>query len=348
LLKNKILNLVTGATGIVGSHLVLALLLKDEPVVACKQSTSDLSKVEELFSFYTPDYKTLFKKIKWVDVDICDIFSIEEALEGIVIVYHCAGFVSFNNKDRKKLFLINETGTKNVVDACLQKGIRTLCHVSSVATINNLDYAHTLNESVFWKTSGKESDYAISKYNAERQVWRGMEEGLQVVIVNPGVILSPGFWGQSSSRLFENTSKGNRFYTNGMAGYVAAPDVARAMIELVEKKQFGQRYILIENNYSFYTILSHIQGNFNKPLPLISASPLVLRFASYLERIVCFFTGKERKLTRSLIHAAFNKQLYSNAKVKAVLDIEFRSVHSTISEICAFYANQESKPKSSV
>src|SRR6185312_87857 len=114
-------------------------------------------------------------KIKWVDVDICDIFSIEEHLTEDTSVYHCAGFVSFNPKDRKKLFTINETGTKNVVDACLHKGVKALCHVSSIGTIHNLDYTQTLTEEVFWKKSGKESDYAISKYNAEREVWRGME-----------------------------------------------------------------------------------------------------------------------------------------------------------------------------
>lgn len=342
------MNLVTGATGILGSHVVLALLQNNQPVIACKQKSSDTSKVEELFSYYSEDYKALFAKIKWVEVDICDIFSIEEALEGITNVYHCAGYVSFNPKDTKKITLINETGTKNVVDACLQKKIPALCHVSSIGTINNLDYTLALNEEVFWKKSGKESDYAISKYNGEREVWRGMEEGLNAVIVNPGVILSPGFHEQSSSRLFNNSYKGNKFYTEGMSAYIAASDVAKSMIALVDKKKFGQRYILVEHNYSFRDIFSQMQRNFNKPAPTINVSRVMMIFGSYLERFIAFFTGKERKITRALINSAFNKQLFSNQKIKRELEIEFVPVYQIIEQICKKYGLPKPKSGSSL
>jgi dihydroflavonol-4-reductase len=331
------LNLVTGATGILGSHVVLALLQNNEEVTACKQKTSDISKTEELFSFYGSDSQKLFQKIKWVDVDILDIFSIEEALDGITNVYHCAGFVSFSARDRKKLLDVNETGTKNMVDACLHKKISALCHVSSLAAIHNLDYTLALNEDVFWKKSGKESDYAISKYNAEREVWRGMEEGLKAVIVNPGVILSPGFSKQSSSRLFENAYKGNRFYTNGTTAYIAASDVAKAMIELMTQKKFGQRYILIENNYSFREILTHIQKNFNKDAPTIPVSRFLLTFGNYFESLLTFFTRKQQRITKALIHSVLNKQLYSNSKIKKTLGIEFKPVYEVITQICKNY-----------
>lgn len=326
----------------------MALLENNQAVVACRQKNSDVKKVEELFSYYSKDSKILFEKIKWVDMDVRDIFSIEEALEGITHVYHCAGFVSFNSKDRKKLVEINEKGTKNIVDACLHKKIQALCHVSSLATINNSDYTLALNEDVFWKTSGKESDYALSKYNAEREVWRGIEEGLNAVIVNPGVILSPGFWGQSSSRLFETSFKGNRFYTQGTTAYVAASDVARIMLALVSKKCFGQRYIIIEDNYTFQNILNHIQGNFNKPLPHIHASKMLLNVGRIAEGILTFFTGKEPRLTRALVHSALNKQPYSNQKVKKELGFEFQPVYQIIEQICRYHLLQKPKALSSL
>lgn len=337
------MNLVTGATGIVGSHVVLALLQNNQPVIACKQKNSNTKRVEDLFAYYSPDYKILFERIKWVDVDICDIFSIEEALANVTNVYHCAGFVSFNPKDRKKLLAINETGTKNVVDACLHKGIRALCHVSSIGTIHNLDYRQILTEEVFWKKSGKESDYAVSKYNAEREVWRGVEEGLNAVIVNPGVILAPGFWNQSSSRLFDSSYKGNKFYTNGFGSYIAATDVAKVMIRLVNEGVFGQRFILVENNYTFHNILSHIQTSFGKPAPGINASESLLAIARVLEGFTSFFTGKERKITKALSNSAFNKQLFSNQKVKTALNIEFRPTHEVIKEICNYYLSLKAK-----
>ncbi|MDX2174653.1 MAG: SDR family oxidoreductase [Bacteroidota bacterium] len=335
------MNLVTGATGILGSTVVLKLLQQNEPVTACKQKTSDLKKIEKLFSYYTPDYKNIFSKIKWVDVDIRDIFSIEEVLDEISIVYNCAGFVSFNKNDRKLLFDINEKGTANVVTACLHKKIDALCHVSSIATLNNLDYKHQLNETVFWKTSGKESDYAISKYNGEREVWRGIEEGLNAVIVNPGVILSPGFWNQSSSKLFPNCYNGNKYYTKGMAGYVSAIDVAEAMIQLVTKRLFANRYIVIENNYNLQTILNLIQTEFNKPLPSINASKFLLNIALILDNVKSIFTRQQPTITKNLINSAFNTQTLSNNKILTDLELSFQPINEVIHQICGHYLREQ-------
>jgi len=329
------LNLVIGATGILGSHVVLKLLQNNQPVIACKQKTSDLKKVEQLFAYYDKDYKQLFAKIKWKEIDITDVFSIEEALDGITTVYNCSGFVSFIKNDREKLYKINEGGTANIVNACLHKNITALCHVSSIATVNNSDYTLPLNETVFWKFSGKESDYAISKYNAEREVWRGVEEGLNAVIVNPGVILSSGFWNQSSSKLFDVCYKGNKFYTEGFAGYISAQDVANCMIELVEKKLFASRYILIEDNYSFKEIFDKIQTELKKPKPTINASKKLLAFARIMDALFCFFSKKQHQITRPLIFAAFNKQLYSNTKIKSVSNSQFMPVNQVIEKICA-------------
>ncbi len=331
------MNLVTGATGILGSTVVLNLLQHNLPVIACKQKTSDLKKVEKLFSYYTADYKNLFSKIKWVDVDVCDIFSIEDALNEVNTVYHCAGFVSFNKNDKQKLFNVNEKGTANVVNACLHKKINALCHVSSIATINNLDYKHTLNETVFWKTSGKESDYAISKYNGEREVWRGIEEGLNAVIINPGVILSPGFWEQSSSVLFSTCFKGNKYYTSGNAGYVCATDVAEVMIQLINKGLFANRYIVIENNYSIQSILNTIQTEFKKPIPTIKATKFLLNLGRLSDKFLSILKNKPPIITKSLIEAALNTQTFSNGKILNDLVYKFTPVNQVCSQICLQY-----------
>jgi nucleoside-diphosphate-sugar epimerase len=337
------LNLVIGATGILGSHVVLKLLQNNELVIACKQSTSDIKKVEKLFSYYTNNSKQLFEKIKWVDVNVSDIFSIEAALDGISNVYNCSGFVSFNKNDRNKLFKINEGGVANIVNACLHKNITALCHVSSIATVNNSDYTLPLNENVFWKFSGKESDYAISKYNGEREVWRGIEEGLNAVIVNPGVILSSGFWGQSSSKLFDVCYKGNKYYTTGITGYIAAEDVAASMIHLIKQRSFSNRYILIEGNYSFKEIFENIQIHLKKPKPTINANKKLLEFARIIDAIVCSFSNKQRQITKPLISSAFNKQSYSNEKIKATFPGTFIPVNQAIEKICLDFLADKSK-----
>jgi len=329
------LNLVTGATGIIGSHVVLKLLQDNKPVIACKQKNSDLRKVEKLYTFY--GQKHLFEKITWKEVDVCEVFSIEEALEGISTVYNCAGFVSFNKKDRKKLFRINETGTSNVITACFEKKIQALCHVSSIATLNNLDHKEPLHENVFWKTNGKESDYALSKYNAEREVWRAMEEGLNAVIVNPGLVLSPGFWDQSSSRLFDTCSRGNMFYTSGSAGYISAKDTAAIMIELTEKKHFANRYILVENNYSFKNILDLVSVNLGKSKTSIKANRFILQSGRFCDFFRSKLTGKEQVLTKAVINSALNNQTYLNTKVKEALGYNFMPIEAEIIEICRFF-----------
>lgn len=337
------LNLVTGATGIVGSHVVLNLLQNNESVLACKQKSSDISKVQKLFSYYTSDYQSLFEKINWVELDLMDISSIEEALAGVDRVYHCAGFVSFGKKDRKKLFEVNEIGTSNIVNACLHKNISTLCHVSSIATINNLDYTLPLNEDVFWKKSGRESDYAISKYNAEREVWRGIEEGLNAVIVNPGVILSPGFWNQSSSKLFETGYKGTKFYTDGSSGYIGADDLAKTMIELVNQKKFANRYIVIENNYSIQKIFTLIQSHFQKAAPSIKVSKTMLKIGRLFELLAALFSKREIVLTKAVINSAFSKQLYDNQKIRGQTYVQFAPISELIPKICAHYLNEKVK-----
>ncbi len=337
------MNLVTGATGIVGSHVVLTLLQNNQPVLAIKQKNSNISKTEKLFSYYTSEYQQLFKKIKWLELDLSDSFAIEDALADITTVYHCAGIVSFNKAEKKVMVEVNETGTRNLVNACLHKNIQAFCYVSSIATVNNLDHKLALNEEVFWKTSGKESDYAFSKYNGEREVWRGIEEGLNAVIVNPGLILSPGFWNQSSSKLVETCAQGNRFYTAGTSAYVSASDVAECMIALVNKKCFGQRYILIENNYSFLEIFSLIQNGLGIPKPRLKLSRPMLTFLSRLEYLICLFSGKSPRLGPSIVNAAFNRQVFSNQKIKTELACEFRSTEQVIAEICRHYCLEKDK-----
>lgn len=334
-------NLVTGATGIVGSHVLLALLQNNQEVIACKQENSDVKKVLLLFSCYTNEYQRFFDKIKWIDIDLNDLFSLEDAFNGIDHVYHCAGFVSFNRIDRKKLFEINTEGTKNVVNACISKKVEALCFVSSMSTLHNLEVKEPITESVFWKSSGKESDYALSKYKAELEVWRGMEEGLNAVIVNPGVILSPVFWEQSSAKIFATCYQGNLFYPPGNSAYVSATDVADCMIQLVERKIFKQRFILIEGNYSYRSILSAIQTNFKRKAPIIRANKALLTLGWMVQSFFGFLLGKPPKMTKSLIHSALNQQTYSNKKVVETLQYTFVSSLKAIENICACYIKNQ-------
>ena len=323
--------LVLGACGIVGSHVALQLLKSGEAVKAAKRPGTGSQRLERLFAIYGE--QALAAQIEWVEVELEDPYSIEAALEGCDTVYHCAGYVSFRSSEREKLFRINEGGTRNVVNACLYKGGVTLCYVSSVATIHNEDLRRKMTEQVFWKKSGHESYYAISKYNAEREVWRGIEEGLRAVIVNPGVILSAGFGNQSSSRMFETCRKGNLFYPPGTTAYIYAGDLAKIMLELTRRQLFGERYIVIEGNYSYQAIFSRVQQNFGRRAPRIKAGKWILRAGWLVERILSIF-GREPALTRSLIRSAVNNQQFDGSKVLETLGIRLTPVMEAIDTIC--------------
>lgn len=328
------MNLVTGATGIIGSHVVLELLQQGKPVIAAKRPGSNTDALRKVFEFYGKDNLKLLEKLKWVEIELTDSFSIEEALEGISYVYHCAGYVSFDPKEHARLMKINETGTANVVNACLLKGIKALAHVSSIAAINNNDYSGELSEKVFWKTSGFESDYAISKYNAEREVWRGTEEGLPAVIVNPGVVIAPNVFGNSSGKLLHFCKKGNPFYIDGISAYVAAPDVARALCQLMDKQIYNERFIVIENNYSHKAILTLIQQAFGKKPPFIRIGKNALWVASKFLGFFSAISGMPNPLANG-VSGAPDAKVYSNVKLKQTLGFEFTDLKQYIQKVCS-------------
>jgi len=333
------MNLITGATGIIGAHVALKLLQLSKPVTAIKRADSDVLKTKKLFSYYVANAEELFHKIKWVNADVTDIYSLLEALEGIDTVYHCAGYVSFNEKDSRQMHAVNAIGTANVVNACLEKNIKALCHVSSIATLQNPDITKNISESVYWKSSPRVSDYAISKYNGEREVWRGIEEGLDAVIVNPGLVIGPGFWNQSSGKLISTCYNGSPFYTNGSSAAVSARDVADCMIQLTETKQFNKRFVLIANNYTFKELLSSIHRAFGKKEPYIEAGKVLLTVGMWLAGLRYKITGKQQVITRATVNAGLEKNTFSNKRIKETLHVEFQPLAETIRFVCDAYLN---------
>jgi len=331
------MNLITGATGLIGAHVALELLQQNKRVVAIKRPGSDISKTQKLFSYYVPGSADLFSRITWIDADVNDIYALLDAMEGIDYVYHCAGFVSFNNKDKKQMHDVNAIGTANVVNACIERKIKALCHVSSIATLQNPDITKNINESVYWKSSPHASDYAVSKYNGEREVWRGIEEGLQAVIVNPGVVFGPGFWNQSSGKLISACYKGSPFYTNGSSATVAAKDVAACMVQLMDQQQFNKRFVLIENNYSFKEMLSMFHKAFGKKVPGIEAGKALLILGKWLDAIRSKITGKEQVITNATMIAALEKNTFSNTRIRETLNVQFEPLSQTVDFVCQAY-----------
>ena len=256
--------LVTGATGLIGSHLTCKLIEQGKSVIVLKRPNSNLRNLEQVARLYFAGTGGYLEKITWAEGDICDIYSIIDAMKNAGEVYHCAGLVSFDKKEEERLMKVNAEGTANMINAALECGVKKFCHVSSVATLPNHDNKKTIDENIYWKSSPANSGYAISKYGGEREAWCGIEEGLNVVIVNPSVVLGAGCYGQSSGRLVNECYKGIKVYTEGVAGYIDVRDVAACMIALMDKNIFGQRYILSAENHAFVTVFNLFHEAFNR------------------------------------------------------------------------------------
>ncbi len=323
--------LVTGATGLVGGHLVASLVMQGKKVRATYRTKSKIENTIEIFSFY-PELinEKSFSQVEWVEVDVTDVFSLEAALTGVDEVYHCAGLVSFVDSDSKQLHKINAEGTANVINISLEKGVKKFCHVSSVATLQVQANKKYIDELSVWKTASGNSTYAISKYRGEFEAWRGMSEGLNVVVVNPSFVLGAGCWGQSSGELIMRMHKGVPVYTSGVTGYVDVRDVATCMIKLMDENKFGSRYILNAENLSFYDVTTELKRLFGKKPAKIKVGSFLLNLARHADFFRALFTEKRRIVTKDIVASALTKNYFDNTKICKELGYSFTTVNQSL------------------
>lgn len=312
---------VTGGTGFIGKYLLQELVRQEEPVrVLTRNSSVGRRLLPENIS----------TRIDWVEGDVLDIVSLEEAMQGCNKVYHCAGFVSFLSKDKKQLHQINVTGTAHVVNAALNKGIVKLLHVSSIAALGRTSTEKYINEKTTWQDSPLNSEYAISKYLAEMEVWRGMAEGLNAVIVNPSVVLGAGDWKQGTCKFFSDVYKGMPAYTEGINGFVDVHDVVKLMLLLMNSNYQNERFILNGENASYKDLLFSIADALKKKRPAIKASRVLADAAWRISGIQSLLTGTKPLITKETARIATQKFYYDNTKIKTKLGFQFTPFNETV------------------
>ena len=339
--------LVTGGTGLLGSRLIYDLVRSGEKVIALKRTTSDLNTIKNVFNYYSLSEKNLMEDIEWVEGDVTDIFSLSEAMEGVTKVYHCAAMVSFNPKARNKMMKVNIEGTANVVNACLEKKIEKLCHASSVAAIGNpsviSENGHEITENTQWRASPKNSNYTISKYASEQEVWRGIAEGLNAVIVNPSIIIGPGNWKKSSANMFPRVWNGLSYYTTGINGFVDVRDVSKAMITLMNSEIKSERFIISSENMAFKNVFERIAELFGKKKPGKKLSPLITEVLWRTEKIRSRITGSKPFITKEIAREASSRHFYSNKKIKQAINLEFIPMDQSIKHTAEIFLKENSK-----
>jgi len=329
--------LVTGGTGLLGAYLLLELTREGNKVRGLKRVDSSVRIVENIFRNNDERAEELLKQIEWVNGDICDIFSLEDAMEGVEFVYHCAAIVSFDPKDRKKMMHVNIEGTANVVNASLTKGIKKLCHVSSIAALGRSEHQKEVDEETSWKSSKHNSNYAISKYGGEREVWRGTEEGLNAVIVNPSIIIGMGDPDKGSSKLISTIDGFSMFYSNGINGFVDVRDVARAMILLMNSPIENERFIVNGGNYSYRKLFELIATNLNKPRPRFTIPPFLLACWWRIEKLRSLITGSSPIITKETARTSKHQYYYSGEKLTKKTGFNYTSPEETVAEACRIY-----------
>ena len=332
--------LVTGSTGLVGSHLLYKLSSNGEKVRAIYSSERKLDNVKNVFSGYSDNYKTLFESIEWVQADILDIPSLTEAFEGVSYVYHCAAFVSFEPDKYRLLRKTNIEGTANIVNLCISNSITKLCYVSSIAAIGNPNNSLPIHEETEWNPEAENNVYAITKYGAEMEVWRGTQEGLNAVIVNPGVILGAGIWRYGSGSLFKKAHGGLKYYTSGSVGLVDVEDVVAIMINLTKSQISNERFILVAENWTYKDFLQAMATSVNVSPPKKLAPKWLLQITWRLDWLTFKLTGKRRQLTRHLVKELSTKNTNNNNKIKSHLSFEFKPISKSIIEIGQLYLKQ--------
>ncbi len=333
--------LVTGSTGLVGAHLLYKLTTNNEKVRAIYRSEHKLNHVKNIFSTYTDDHKKLFQNIEWFRADILDIPSLNKAFEGVDYVYHCAAFVSFEPDKYQLLRRTNIEGTANIVNFCISNSIKKLCYVSSIATLGNELKNTCITEDSIWNPEQDHSVYAITKYGAEMEVWRGTQEGVDAVIVNPGVILGAGIWHNGSGSLFKMAHQGLKYYTAGTLGLVAIDDVISIMIALLKSDSINERYILVAENWTYKQFLQTLSESVKCKSQKKIASSTLLSFAWRLDWLKHKIIGTRRKLTKQMVHSLSSETNYSSDKIKNTLNYEFKDVNKSIIEIGNLYLKQE-------
>lgn len=341
---NKVL--VTGATGMLGTRLVFDLLREGQKVRAIYRNEKRIDQFKKNIAYYCQNPEELSSLVEWVKSDVLDYESMCQVVEGMDLVYHSAAMVSFHSADQEDMFEINIQGTANVVNACLLKNVPKICHVSSIAALGKEDEGVEITEDSSWIPHAKHSGYQISKFHSEMEVWRGVNEGMEAVVVNPSVILGPGEWHAGSPAFFNNVFEGMTFYPGGGTGFVDVNDVSKAMVLLTNESNWEKanknKYLLNGENLSYQYVFTKIAQTLDVKPPKLLAKPWLLGIAWRAAKLVGKITGKKPLITKGSVANASKMQFYSGKKITDQFSFKYTTIDETIERVGQVYLKDHS------
>jgi nucleoside-diphosphate-sugar epimerase len=322
--------LITGGTGFLGSYIIKELIEKNYTVRAIRRSN-------KLPNYISPE---IFDKVQWIEGDVLDVVALQDAMEDVDTVIHAAAIVSFVKKDRKEMYRVNVEGTTNVVNMALEKNVKKFIHISSVAALGRKSNGSHVNEEKKWEENKINTHYAKSKHKAELEVWRGLSEGLNGVILNPSTILGYGNWNSSSSAIFKNVYEEFPWYSSGINGFVDVEDVAKAVLQLMESTITEERFVINGDTWPFRKLQDTIADAFGKKRPSKQTTAFLMAIAWRLENLKSLFTGKKPLLTKESARVAQSQTYFENAKIlKSLPGFSFTPLEESIKKACEKYGS---------
>ena len=333
--------LVTGGTGFIGSYIMYELLRDHPEIKALKRPGSDLTQSRFIFKYLSeselsepdPSREQIFDRIKWIEGDNTDMDSLLEIMDGVEIVYHAAALVSYSRKKHDSLIETNTMGTANIVDACLEKGIKKLAYVSSVATLHR-KAGEKLNESAFPEDLIFSNAYSESKYRAEMEVWRGIAEGLEAVIINPGIVLGWGNFENSSPEMFKTVFDGLKYYPTGSNAFVDVRDVARALVMLSKNQEANNKRFIAEGTVcSYKKIFDLMAKELGVAPPRIKVKSRFVKLVWILAEMKGILTGQEPFITKDLALTSSRNFDFDGSRLRQLLNFEFIPIEKTIADV---------------
>lgn len=332
--------LVSGASGLVGTAILNQLLSSPSPKIRAlyRHRQSKTRALKNLARSHPPEK---LAHIEWFQVDINKVPRLNDAFDGVKEVYHCAGYIAGDENEAEITRKINMEGTANMINLALNRGVEKFCHTSSIAALGSEIGNRTIDENSPRNNDKAYSSYALSKFGAEMEAWRGSEEGLNVIIVNPGVIIGAGNWHTGSGQFFSRIDKGFNYHLPKVSGFVGGDDVAEAMVSLMKENCFGRRYILVAENASLKQVMTRVAKALHKKPPQRALKPWMISIAWMAQSVGSLLWNGKKEFTRDSISSLFDREYYSSKRIEEELNFRFQPMDRVIADTAEIYKAQK-------
>jgi len=304
------------------------------PVTALFRNEKGKSEVFKLFQFYGKE--KLFSQVEWVKGDVEDADDMFDLTEGIDTVFHCAAIVSYHKKDASRMLEVNINGTKNVVNACIENDVKHLIHISSISALGD-SKGTVIDEETPRDFNDYHSNYSKGKYLSEQEVWRGIQEGLDSTILNPGVIFGPNNCTRSSGTMIARIDKGLPALPAGGSGIVSVLDVVEVMVRAAKQTPTNERYILCAENVRMSELFTKIANTLQVKIGKNIAKKWQIVLVYWMESLIEFFSGTRATITREIIRNYDEVKEFDGSKVTRAFGFQYRDTFSSIEDTVGYY-----------